>query len=185
MSGHQTERTWQSDLVARFPHLFEIRMDGHVVTPGLPTVGDGWRDLLERAVSRIAAAMSEAATGWVRIVQTKEKFGTLRLYWHGNGLSKKIEHAIEDVVALAEARSACTCEVCGDEGRLHSRGGWLATACADHARGEPVPVKPGFENVHIVRTFGPGHYPIASCRRYDRATDSFSDVAPKSLGIEE
>jgi hypothetical protein len=48
-----------------------------------------------------------------------------------------------------------------------------------------VPVVPGFENQHIVRAFDAGHYPIAACRRYDRATESFIHVDPKSLGIEE
>jgi hypothetical protein len=80
---------------------------------------------------------------------------------------------VEEAITLATARSACTCEICGDEGRLCTRGGWLATACADHAKGEPVPVKPSLENVHIVWGTFNGHIRILSCRRYDRETDSF------------
>jgi len=63
--------------------------------------------------------------------------------------------------------------------------GWLATACAEHARGGPVQVEAGFENVHIVRIFDAGHHPIAACRRYDREIDSFVDVDPESPGIED
>jgi len=121
----------------------------------------------------------------VLVVQVKEKYGTLRLYWEGNDMAAATEQAVEDAVALAEARSACTCEVCGRAGVLYARGDWLATACPDHARGEPVPVTPGFENLHIVRTFRTGRHPIASCRRYLRKTDEFVDVDPKTLGIEE
>jgi hypothetical protein len=49
------------------------------------------------------------------VSQIKEKFGTLRFYWHGNVSDealKKINHAID----LAKACSECTCEVCGAEG---------------------------------------------------------------------
>jgi len=185
MLAHQVDRSWQSDLVARYPHLFNVTKQGRAYTPGWPLVGDGWRELVEAAVSRIAAALSGAeADGWVRIVGIKAKYATLRCYWHGAGLSKQIEVAIEDAVALAEARSACSCEICGAPGVLHARGDWLTTACLDHARGKPVPVPTGFENVHIVRTFNAVGYPIASCRRYDRAADKFVDVDPKTLGIE-
>jgi hypothetical protein len=184
-SGHRAERTWQSDLVAAHPALFQIEMDGQAITPGTPDVGDGWQDLLERLVSFIAAAVSGAEVGWVRIVEIQKKFGTLRFYWLGADLSHQIECAIQDAVALAEGRSACTCEICGAEGRLYSRRGWLATACAEHARGGPVQVEARFENVHIVRIFDAGHHPIAACRRYDREIDSFVDVDPESPGIED
>jgi hypothetical protein len=185
MLSHQENRTWQEALVARHPAIFNLSENGQTYAPGCPECGDGWRDLIETAAGRITDALAAAPSGSVTIVQTKEKFGTLRLYWHGKDLSSAAEHAIEDAVALAEARSGCTCEVCGRPGVLHARGDWLATACPDHARGEPVPIVPGFENLHIVRVFGAGRYPIASCRRYDRETDSFVDVDPRSLGIEE
>ena len=92
---------------------------------------------------------------------------------------------VDEAIALAAARSACTCEICGAEGRLYNRDGWLATACPEHAKGELEPIRPGFENIHFVRTFGPGRFPIVSCRRYIRETDCFVDVDPKSLGLEE
>jgi hypothetical protein len=185
MLAHQEKGTWQDALVARHPAIFNLTENGRSYAPGAPTCGDGWRDLIETAVGRIADALAAAPSGSVTIVQAKEKFGTLRMYWRGEGLSKKTEHVIEDAVALAEARSGCTCEVCGEPGVLRARGNWLATACEDHARGEPVQIAPGFENLHIVRAFGAGRYPIASCRRYDRAADKFVDVDPQSLGIEE
>jgi hypothetical protein len=187
MLGHPQaqQQTWQSDLVARHPRLFNITADGRTSTPGWPLVGDGWRELIETAVARIAAALSGAEAGWVRIVRVRSKYGTLRFYWRGSRLSDQMEIAITDAVALAEARSACSCEICGAAGVLHSRGGWLSTACPDHAGGEPVSVATGFADLHIVRIFDAGGRPVASCRRYVRATDSFADVDPKLLGIEE
>jgi hypothetical protein len=183
---HAEQRSWQSDLVFRYSHLFHVIKQGHTYVPGFLEVDDGWCDLVETAVGRIAGAIAAApSSASVTVVQVKSKYGTLRRYWRGARLSKKAEHAIEDAVALAEARSACTCEVCGRAGVLHARGDWLVTACGDHARGKPVPVAGGFENLHIVRAFEAHHYPIASCSRYVRKTDSIVDVDPKSPGIEE
>lgn len=119
-----------------------------------------------------------------RTLQIKEKFGALRFYWNGT-MSDDARVRVEEALALAEARSACTCEICGKEGRLHTRGGWLATACAEHAKGEPVPIEPEHENLRIVRTFASGRFPIISCRRYIRDGDSFVDVDPKSVGIKK
>ena len=149
---------------------------------GLPNCEEGWRDLLERCCARIEAALAEG--GALRVLQIKEKFGALRFYWSGH-LPDAAKAKVDEAIALAAARSACTCEICGAEGRLYNRDGWLATACPEHAKGELKPIRPGFENIHIVRTFGAGRFPIVSCRRYIRETDSFVDVDPKSLEIEE
>ena len=108
--------------------------------------------------------------------QIKSKYATLRFYWGGR-LSSEAEAKVEEAIDLAEARSACTCETCGALGRLYSGGGWLATACPEHAQGERAPVKPGCENLHIVRKLVEGGIRIVSCRRYDR------DVDPHSLRL--
>ncbi|MEW6451370.1 MAG: hypothetical protein AB1490_12005 [Pseudomonadota bacterium] len=144
---------------------------------GSPSIEEGWADLLDRALRRIESAMANESTEAVfRIVQTKEKFGTIRIYYEAKSLSAAAQKAIEEAIALAEARSACTCEVCGNEGRLHDCAGWYTTRCPRHADGDPVPVGPGRENVRIVRTFHPGGIRIDSCRRYDRERDAFVDA---------
>lgn len=74
----------------------------------------------------------------------------------------------------AAARAVCTTAAAGSR-----------TACPEHARGEPVPVKVGCENLHVVRRLVDGGVRIVSCRRYDRNADAFVDVDPHSLGIEE
>jgi hypothetical protein len=51
------------------------------------------------------------------VLQIKEKFGTLRFYWDGT-LSSEATAQVEEAIALAEARSACTCELCDAEGQL-------------------------------------------------------------------
>lgn len=178
-----TNTSWRRRLVDRFPDLFLSMESGRTSTPGYPAVGDGWRDLVEVAVERIAAA---APGGGFRIEQIKEKYGTLRLYvCRTGGSGPTASDAVEEAVALAEARSACTCEQCGKEGALYSAGSWLVTACSDHARGEKIPVREGFDNILIVRSYRGGQLPIVTCRRYDRVDDRFIDVDPATLGIEE
>ncbi|WP_247461849.1 hypothetical protein [Bradyrhizobium sp. 62] len=161
--------------MAAHPRLFH---GGH----GYPECGEGWRDLLQRCCVRIEHLLDE--DDQFHFTQIKEKYGSLRAYWTGR-LSPEASARVEEAIDLAEARSACTCEVCGAAGRLHDRGGWLATACAEHADGDPVPVRPGCENLHIVRKMVEGGTRIVSCRRYDREADAFVDVDPGSLSIEE
>jgi hypothetical protein len=173
---------WRVKLMQAHPRLFRIPSGRPDAAQGYPNCEEGWRDLLERCCARIETALAEG--GALRVLQIKQKFGALRFYWSGH-LPDAAEAKVDEAIALAAARSACTCEICGAEGRLHNRGGWLATACPEHAKGELKPVRPGFENIHIVRTFGSGRFPIVSCRRYIRETDSFVDVDPKSLGIKE
>ena len=60
MSEHQTKRNWQSDLIERYPRLFTVTENGQSYAPGCPSVGGGWRELVETAVERIAAAVSAA-----------------------------------------------------------------------------------------------------------------------------
>jgi hypothetical protein len=181
---HQADQTWQAALVARYTNIFQVTENGRAYTAGYPSVGDGWRELIETVVGRIAEAVAAAPPACAVIVETKEKYGTLRLYWHGKNMDAGIEHAVKEAVALAEARSACTCEVCGRAGVLHARGDWLATACPEHAKGVPVPMRHGWENLHLVGD-NDGKAPMLVCRRYIRETDSFIDVDPSSLGIYE
>jgi hypothetical protein len=185
MAGLRSDHSWQAALVARYPRLFRLQVDGRSQTPGFPEVGDGWRTLVETAVGRIAQVVAAAPPASVSIVQVKEKFASLRLYWRGESLSREAENTVADAVALAEARSACTCEICGGPGVLHRAGGQLHIACAAHAKGKPVAVEKGWENLHLVRGYRDEKVALILCRRYDREADTFVDVDPRSLGIEE
>jgi hypothetical protein len=173
------EHTWQQMLVDAYPHLFVRSFRGVPFAPGYPTSPDGWRDIVIRLIERV----SIAATGHrAHFTQISEKFGVLRIYWTAETeFPQDSELAIENAIACAEARSACTCAVCGVEGRLFSSGGWLLTACSDHARGVPVPVPSATENLHIVRGYVGEEVRVITCRRYDRARDLFIDIDPGSL----
>ena len=173
--------TWQDLLIARHPRLFLATLAGREYAPVHPVVGDGWQHIVETAVGRIVTA---ACNFPVCIAQIKSKCGTIRIYWEASAaLPDAITDGIEEAFALAEARSACKCETCGEEGRLYAAGHWLT--CSDHAGGVSVAVEQGWENLHIVRKFSAGSPRTIACRRYIRATGSFVDVSPSTLGIED
>jgi hypothetical protein len=47
-------------------------------------------------------------------------------------VSSEADALVEEAINLAEARSAVTCEICGESDRLYGPG-WLTTRCAQHA----------------------------------------------------
>jgi hypothetical protein len=174
---------WRQQLLEAYPDLFRPPAGAPEAAQASPECGAGWRDLLERACARIRAVV-QADGGSFKATQIKEKYATLRFYWDG-ALSSEAAARVEEAIDLAEARSACTCEVCGEEARLYRAGGVLMTRCPDHAQGRPVEIRPGFDNLLVVQRLVDGRLRTVTCRRYERATDSFVDVDPNSLGIEE
>lgn len=56
-------------------------------------------------------------------IQVKEKYGTLRFYVYGG------DDYTEGIVAMAEAMSSVTCEICGDVGKERNERGWYSTRC--------------------------------------------------------
>jgi hypothetical protein len=171
---------WRIDLMRAHPNLFAILADEREHSFGYPLCAAGWRDILERLCARIENALQENET--FQFVRIKRKFGVLRIDWDGE-VSVETRVRLGEAVNLAVARSACTCEICGADGRLYSHSGWVATRCADHGAGDPVRVAPGLENVRILRR-RPGA-PDMYHARYDRETDTLMEISPPSPGSEE
>jgi hypothetical protein len=176
--------TWQAALLKRYPHLFDATTGCTIHSSGFSEIGCGWQNLLETAVGRIAVAVVGQPAGTLRIGQIKSKYGTLRIYLDGR-VDPCAQARADEAVALACARSACTCEKCGRLGRLYDGDGWLVTSCNEHAVGRPVEVRAVLQNIHIVRGSQDGRAGILTCSRYDRDSDLFTPVAPSALGLEE
>ncbi len=82
--------------------------------------------------------------------QIKEKYGTLRVYWHFGNLNyeelasqlkdtesldsyiNRYSEMIESVISFCEYLSSKTCEVTGKPGKLYSKG-WCVTLCKEEA----------------------------------------------------
>lgn len=91
-------------------------------------IGSKWRQLVPRYAG---CQIGYDPTG-IRATTVKEKFGILRFYMQGS------LPEIEEAVNAAAEESSRTCEVCGDAGVLRDDGGWLATACDRHGKGDIV-----------------------------------------------
>jgi hypothetical protein len=97
--------------------------------------GDGWYDLLNELLAKLDY-LSNVSGVQVVADQIKEKFGTLRFYYHevGTASSPVIYDIISNVVSVAEKRSESVCEKTGNHGALCSRMGWLRTLSRDEAK---------------------------------------------------
>lgn len=105
---------------------------------GYDAVGPGWKHLLEildrimvRAIenARINAAVTlpehreegNTAEASVEILQIKEKFGGLRVYFQTKGMSIRFREYLNGAASFAECMSLRTCEVCGAEEGVETR----------------------------------------------------------------
>jgi hypothetical protein len=82
--------------------------------------GDGWFDL----EWRLCEALEKVAPPEYKLMQIKEKFGTLR--WYAD-YGSEATHRLE---TEAEIESAKTCEQCGKPGELSGKN-WVSTLCPD------------------------------------------------------
>lgn len=87
--------------------------------------GAGWYDLLRSLDTDLRALFPE-----YRVVQVKEKFGTLRFYIDTlEGATDAQRDAVRARITAAEEASATICEWCGQPGRATSSG-WIRVLCA-------------------------------------------------------
>lgn len=89
--------------------------------------GPGWATLIDPVEALITALGG-------LILQIKEKFGGLRLYYSPGSADEDARWVdVEKMVRDAESASLKTCEMCGKPGYTRSSGRWLKTLCDDHA----------------------------------------------------
>jgi hypothetical protein len=124
----------------------------------------GWLDIVGRLIADIDAMLPDTLKRpdgrAFHIVQVKEKFGTLRFYFHvGNGIGApsavdifspdglttvradadvgdtdllKLMERLRNRIADAEQESGRSCLFCGAPGELRKAVGWWHTACDQH-----------------------------------------------------
>lgn len=135
----------QQELFDKYPQLFELAMSRESRQPiawGI-SCENGWFQLLDYLCStlehmlnernrRRRVANLEESPHTLRVVQIKEKFGTLRFYVQGIPSDSKTEiNAFSAVISFAEKMSETICELCGAPGSLESNGGWWTTECPE------------------------------------------------------
>ena len=92
--------------------------------------GDGWFNIINQLCNNIQHHLNwknkdSEVVPQVVVDQVKEKFGTLRFYYHGG------DDYVRGLVSMAESMSGVTCEQCGKPGTSYS-GGWIRTLCEEH-----------------------------------------------------
>jgi len=98
--------------------------------------GDGWFEIIKKLSEKLTTLIKSGDCPNLKAVQVKEKFGGLRFY------TNFITDESEKVIDEAEKEASKTCELCGNKGELHHRGGWLKTLCSQCAQPlEYVPAK--------------------------------------------
>jgi hypothetical protein len=92
--------------------------------------GPGWEKLIRdlcQELEPICQRQEASREEFILVAtQVKEKFGGLRFYVH------PFSEEVDVLIRKAEARSLLTCEVCGSDGSMRSRGRWLRTLCKVH-----------------------------------------------------
>jgi hypothetical protein len=101
----------------RYPENVWYGRKGLGLKHALSCVGDGWGKYIRR--------LYDAKPKNVRVIQVKEKFGTLRFYTSGD------PQWYQDLISYYEGRSAETCERCGADGKVRSDRYWILTLCDD------------------------------------------------------
>lgn len=113
-------------------YLDDLERDfGHMLTYTSGYVCKGWEQLIRDMLTEIQAlnplvGLEEVPYGHPEFTQIKEKYGTLRVY--GFNISDEQQAVIDKYERL----SRTTCEVCGAEGEMREKQGWLMVRCDEH-----------------------------------------------------
>lgn len=123
----------QKKLAEKYPSLFQ---DRKVDPAGMSSFdafgiecGTGWYDLLDSVFLTLVMYEkhnNKAKYENIKLLQIKEKFGTLRIYYSGG------DDFVDGITALAENMSIKICEECGKKGKMYSDG-WITVRCTKHA----------------------------------------------------
>lgn len=119
-AGITLSEDWWQRLRARWPHRLRCEM----------SCGPGWSDIIE-AVNEL---IDQEGVDPITFSQIKEKFGSLRMYWHGIDPVGRIDALVDSAEEISEGM----CERCGKPSKMRQSGGgsgfgYVHSACDDHA----------------------------------------------------
>ena len=85
------------------------------------------------SVNTITAALTNVAPGF-KVVQIKQKFGSLRYYYElPDDVSGETAAEVAEMVRAVEDAALTRCEICGAAGRLRKENPyWWRTLCDEH-----------------------------------------------------
>ena len=86
-------------------------------------IADGWMPLLDRLCEDLVRIIRKDRLTRFRVVQVKEKFGSLRV--HAKGGNRRTR----DIIDAADRESSGMCERCGSHGKTVNEEDWWRTLC--------------------------------------------------------
>lgn len=122
----------ENKIFEEFPKLYrqkDLDMTQTCMFWGLD-VGDGWYDIIYDLSKKITF-LAEKFNATIEAHQVKEKYGTLSFYYCCS--DTELDDIIQDLVNAAENKTAHTCEVCGNYGKLRGNS-WVYTSCDEHSK---------------------------------------------------
>lgn len=91
--------------------------EGYTLEQGLRSVGFGWTSLI--------LVVFDTKPDTIKIVQVKEKFGSLRIY------HDPYNQKFQKIISGMEMASGSICEWCGKVGSSDTLNYWIKTLCDD------------------------------------------------------
>jgi hypothetical protein len=90
---------------------------------------EGWRQLIDDAFEAVEEVLCQHSGEYFRIVQIKEKFGALTIYFREKGRPQEVSARLSEIMATARARSLHLCEICGASACLGLRRSTYSVRC--------------------------------------------------------
>ena len=117
MNEENTKRLYHE-----FPRLYRERAKDSLMSWGF-SCSDGWFRLVYDLSAAIESRVRELGLDpesdeWPKVVQVKEKFGSLSFY------TRAVHQSILDLIVEAQSRSGHICEQCGLPGEWRTKTGW-------------------------------------------------------------
>lgn len=116
--------------------------EGYDRSLALESVGAGWASLIHEVFDFLANHQQK-----FRIIQVKEKWGGLRIYYVENRYDVAEMETFDNLIRDIENRSLKMCETCGAPGLVRGDS-WYYTSCEQHAKNNEPPHawQPGDKN---------------------------------------
>jgi len=124
----------EKNIIEKYPELFteiDYFTNEKTIKPCSFSCGDGWFNIIDTLCKNITYYIESETRGLeeedsrhyqVRLVECKEKYGSLRLYAYG------ADDYVRGMIVMAEEFSSKICEDCGGKGEVTTKG-WIRNLC--------------------------------------------------------